>query len=193
MRHTTFVALGWLATLAAPAFAETYRNPEFGFAVELPPGLPTCQKPVGEPDQGVAVFLDAGPGGCIGAAGRPLVTVFGRYNADHQPSPEAELRRACALLPGRQLPAPPDLAIGHLESAACRVNRPDGWIDILVVAQAGQRPEALGEASTVAQATPFINYMALLHTQVRRLDRDVDMLRLLLDRIRIERDERSGG
>ncbi|WP_119419364.1 hypothetical protein [Desertibaculum subflavum] len=187
MRQAIFAVLGWLAALAGPALAETYRNPEYGFAVELPPGLPTCRRPIGEPDQGIAVFLDAGPGGCISAGARPLVTLFGRYNADHRPSPEAELRRVCALLPGRQMPAPPDLTIGDLDSAACRVNRTGGWVDILVVAQAGARPETMGATGTIAQATPFINYTALLHTHIRRLDRDIDTLRLLLDRISIDK------
>lgn len=190
MRHMVFAATLWLTMTAVawPASGETYRNPEYGFAVALPPGLPKCQRPVGEPDQGVAIFLDAGSSGCVGVAGRPLVGVFGRYNGDHLPSADAELRRACALLPGKQLPAPPALAIDDLDTAACRVNRPDGWIDILVVAQGGARPAALGEvATTVAQGTAFINYTVLLHTNVRRLDRDVDMLRLVLDRISVDK------
>jgi hypothetical protein len=178
----------------APAAAQVqadnlYRDPQYGFSVEIPPGAPVCRGPIGASAAGIVIFLDAGVDGCDATGARPFVAVFGRYNTNHLPSPEAELRRACALVAGQRLPPPDGLLIDGLDSAACRVNRADNWIEILVIAQAGDRPAMVtpepSQTPTVQEATAFVNYTAVLHTNARRFDPDLTGFRRILSGVMI--------
>lgn len=165
--------------LASCCHAETYRNPEYGFSVDIRAGMPTCRSEPPGHDHGLMMFLDTGPGGCDRPELRPYISVTGDYNVLDQLSPEAALEGILAGLEDVRLGgAPQDLGIDGRHSATSKSESGDGWIKIWVVTQRGTRPKTGDEI-------PRVNYFATLHTRPERFDGDVSLFRVVLKGIEI--------
>ncbi len=173
------------ATLAFSAGAETYENREFGFSVETG-GRPIC---VGEPYEhhhGVDLFLDSGPEGCDHLDDRPFIGINGDYNAAFMSNAEAVANDFCRSRKGSFLDAPDMLPFDNHATKSCRVDRDDGWIDIVVVTQAWEWP---GKHIEPEDDLAWVNYTALLHTNAQRFDKDLAIFRSVLNSIHIFKPE----
>ena len=185
--------VGFSALLAGPAllFAtktgpELYRNEEFGIAVSAPTGALLCPTLENEHDHGPIFIL--GPAqakACDDVEGNRTIVVFAGYNAaEVSKRLDDFLKWICAnVANGHCRPAPSGLQITGLPSKAARVNHSDGWIDIIVVTQAG-KPDPNFDASV-----PLINYDLRLHTKARFLDEDLRIFRAVLATIRLSPDQ----
>jgi hypothetical protein len=179
------IAVAIATVLSAPANAETYRNPEFGFSVEVG-GRLTCRAAPFTHDHGIDLYLDGlhlegGPGDCD-LYDRPFIGIIGNYNVLFAPSAAAQARTLCGYA-GRPTKAPPGLQIDGHSSSSCRVDRRDGWIEIDVVAQDWQQP---------GKHTELINYEVMLHTTPQRFDQDLALFRAVLKTIRIFKPDMPG-
>jgi hypothetical protein len=70
-----------------------------------------------------------------------------------------------------------------MTTQAARVNRPDGWIDVIVVSQAGKPDRAFDPS------VPSINYDVGLHTTPQYLDEDLRIFRAVLNTVRLSPSE----
>src|SRR5262249_13652308 len=94
-------------------------------------------------------------------------------------------RQACRDVGhGRCAPAPKDLHFPNSRSASFRVDRRDGWIDIVVVTQAGHDDFPFPGDPEFA-----VNYEAKLHTDRAHFDADLNLFRTHLEMLRLIRIE----
>lgn len=162
-----------------------YRNHEFGIVLPIPPGTLPCMPPVYEGnghDHGPQILLGTDDASlCSKSSGKRYVDVFASYNAsDETKTLHALLESACEFEVNRACsPAPAGLRFSGLKSDAGRLDRTDGSIEVIVVAQAG-KPDPNFDASV-----PSINYELSLDTDMRHLDEDLVVFRTLLKTIRI--------
>ncbi len=181
--RTAAAAIAVAALLNAPATKpEIYRNPEFGIVLPAPAGALLCTTPQDEHDHGPYMLLaTADSKGCHDIEHHRSVDVFASYNVSDETKKLHEfLRWECAhVAKGPCRPAPGGLRVPGLPSAAARVNRSDGWIDIIVVTQAGT-PDPEFDPSV-----PFINYDLGLHTRPNYLGADLRVFRIVLQTIRL--------
>jgi hypothetical protein len=77
-------------------------------------------------------------------------------------------------------PAPADLTVNGLPSEAARINPSNGWIEIIVVTQAG-KPDPDFDASV-----PSINYNLSLYTDASHLDEDLTVFRAVLKAVKLD-------
>lgn len=132
-----------ITMISALAIATTpksaiYRNPEFGIVLPVPAGALLCTTPKGEHDHGPYMLLDtADTKGCHDLEHNRSIDVFASYNVSEDSKKLTDLLKGqCSEFAGGPCgPAPPDLGIPKLPSAAGRVDRSDGWIDIVVATQ----------------------------------------------------------
>ena len=157
----------------APAKAQVYRNGEFGITAPVPKSALLCPTPGNQHDHGPIFLLGAGdPKNCDDSDRSRSIVIFAGYNAaDVTKKLEDFLKWQCG---GPCHRAPAGLGVPGLPSASARVNRPHGWIDIIVVTQAGE-PDPDFDPSV-----PFVNYDVRLHTRARDLDSDLVTFRTLL-------------
>ena len=182
--RTTAAAIAVAALLSAPATKpEIYRNPEFGIVLPAPAGALLCATPQDEHDHGPVFLL-----GTTDATSchddiehHRYVDVFASYNVSDDTKKLHEfLKWECAhVAKGPCRPAPGGLCVPGLPSAAARVNRSDGWIEIIVVTQAGT-PDPDFDPSV-----PFINYDLSLHTTPDHFEDDLRVFRIELQTIRL--------
>jgi hypothetical protein len=66
-----------------------------------------------------------------------------------------------------------------MATKAGRVNRSDGWIDVIVVTQAG-KPDPAFDPSV-----PSVNYDLTLHTNPRYFEEDLRIFRTILSTVRL--------
>ena len=186
MRRWAYAAAITVLTLtllgAATTNSEIYRNEEFGITLPIPKGALRCPIPEDEHDHGPVFLLEtADTKGCRDAQHSRYIDVFAGYNAtDETKTLQGFLKWECANF-AKQLcrPAPRGLHVTGLPSAAAQVNRSDGWIDIIVLTQAG-KPDPDFDPSA-----PLINYNLTLQTRARYLDRDLRTFRAILRTIRL--------
>jgi len=161
----------------------TYRNEEFGFSVQVPKRHPTCTGEAYQHDDGILIFLDRGAEGCVGIPSRPHINVDANYNAVEAPDVRAWLDgMGCDPKNGKVGAAPAGLTIGRHPAVACRVDRPDGWIDIKLA----------GASRWVDRKWddwPYIIYSASLHTTPARLKHDLATFRQVLGSSRLFRPD----
>lgn len=172
------INLAVTAVLAFSVNAERYENREYGFSVEIA-RRPACSADPYQHDTGVHLFLDAGPADCGEFDEHPFISVEGSYNSSFQRSAKVAAEFLCHT--GRPAAPPRRLRIDGQLSAACRIDGDDGWIDIVVTAQAGEWPGKLDPEDQSA----LINYAVTLHTTAARLDKDLAQLRSVLRSIRL--------
>jgi hypothetical protein len=182
-----------LTGLAVPAAAELVSvNPEFGLYVPVPEGLKLCEMPEVDDDadthhdHGPVVFLDPADSQTCDAnepEHRRAIYVSAWYNATDETRTLKSFRRdECKN--ERCLPAPTGLSFPNSRSTSFRVNRPDGWIDIVVLTQAGHDDFAFPGDPEFR-----VNYIATLHTDPAHLAADLRLFRAHLRKIRFTRLE----
>ena len=170
-RAVLVLLLACVALSSAAAFGETYANAEFKFAVEIPPGAPTCKSRPADQHQEIALLLDSGPPSCDSLESQRYVAIYGDHNAAKDASPEAALRDACRYLGAIQRAAPEDLTIAGLHSASCRADYP-AFVVVYVTAQSCDR----GDQAQV-------NYHARLRTTAEHFEADVARFRAFLGHV----------
>jgi len=159
-----------------------YRNDEFGINVPVPEGTTLCPTPDNEHDHGpVFVLGAAGTKDCADSARKRSIEVFAEYNAADATKKLTDfLKWQCAHIGGGPCGPPPSgLQVPGRTIQAGRVNTPDGWVDVMVVTQAG-KPDPAFDPSV-----PSIKYTLGLHTETRYLDQDLRTFRTILGTIRL--------
>jgi len=177
------VASALLVIWHRSADAEVYRNKEFGINVSVPHDLPTCSGATDQHDHGIAIYLDPSDArGCGVLEGRRSVSIFASYNvADETRTLTDYLNWTCHdVLKGQCVAAPKGLRIAGLPSAARQVNRSDGWIAVVVLAQGGRVPNQRPDDFTGA-----VNYSVTLRTDQAHLGDDLSKLEGLLRNLRL--------
>lgn len=166
------------AAAEMPADRAIYRNDEFGITVPAPDSTLLCPTPNDQHDHGPIFLLGTSDAkNCDDSEHSRSIVIFAGYNAsDATKKLQDFLKWQCD---GACLPAPTGLRIAGLPSAAARVNRPHGWIDITVVTQAGKADRAF-DASV-----PLINYDLTLHTRALNLEEDLRTFRVVLRTVRL--------
>jgi hypothetical protein len=171
-----------LSLSAAAAGPQFYRNGEFGITVPVPKGTLLCLFPGDQHDHG-PVFLigNADENACYDMRHNRYVVIFASYNAVEETKKLGDfLKEQCTGIGGGPCrPAPNGLRITGMATKAARVNRSDGWIDIIVVTQAG-KPDPAFDPSV-----PSINYDVGLHTSAPYLEEDLRIFRAVLSTVRL--------
>jgi hypothetical protein len=163
-----------------------YRNDEFGISVPIPEGAQLCSIPEDEHDHGPLLILGSpDPAACNDQPHNRYIAVFAGYNAADVTKRLGDyLRWECAgSVRGHCRPAPEALHIAGMKTRSGRVNQTDGWIDIIVVTQAG-KPDPNWDAMA-----PSVNFELSLHTTARYFDEDLRTFRAVLNTVRLSPPE----
>jgi hypothetical protein len=173
---------------AATNKPQVYRNAEFGIALPVPVGVMLCPTLKDEHDHGPLMLLDRFQAKrCTDAEWGRFISVFAMYNAaDITKTLNSFLQSECAdpdTGKGECGPAPPHLQIGGMRSAAGTVNHSNGWMDIIVVTQAG-KPNPGFDASV-----PSVNYVMRLRTRQEHQEADLRTFRTVLQTIQLSPPE----
>ncbi len=177
MRNCIIILFGIIGiSLDSSCYGGPYKNEEFQFNVETPDNAPLCKAQPGERNHGLDIFLDHGSSSCRELMTRPFIGIYADYNAEFSPNASEESRLQCSYLGQDVSDAPVDLSFGSYQSASCRVDHSDEWVDIFVVTQSGKWPAGGGNDNP----TPYFNYKALLHTTRGRLREDLLQFRNIL-------------
>lgn len=161
----------------APAqiVAHQYVNREFGFSVRIPPVRPTCGAEPGTHDTGIMIFLDHGPSDCRDRSKRASVSVNGEYNSMDAHSLLQLLSIFCDSAQPQRTSADEFGKLSKVWPAMCRVQRTDGFNDLILVRQSPVT--AVGE-------TPWMNYMVYIHAPSGELTRDLKSAKAILQSVR---------
>jgi hypothetical protein len=183
----TQIARGTFAAIVAVAVAfvtvpaskpKIYGNAEFGIVVTVPDGALLCRIPLCEHDHGPYMLLDpTSQNGCHDLEHNRSIDVFASYNVAADTKRLSDfLNEQCVSVGGRACTAAPaDLRVFRLQSAAAKVDRSDGWIDVFVVTQVGD----------LNSRAPGVNYAFTLRTTTNELRRDLTVFRTVLRTIRL--------
>ncbi|MGB8524323.1 MAG: hypothetical protein WCD43_15260 [Candidatus Acidiferrales bacterium] len=178
-----------ITSLSLSATAEgprVYRNDEFGITVPVPEGTLFCVPPEDQHDHG-PVFLigNPKPQACDDIEHNRHVVIFASYNAAEVTKKlQGFLKWECAGMHGGTChQAPEGLSIPAMATKAGKVNRSDGWIDIIVVTQAGK------PAPDFDPLVPSVNYDLTLHTKPPYLEEDLRIFRAVLSTVRLAPQE----
>ena len=168
----------------AASHPEIYRNPEFGITLPVPSGALLCAVPTDAHgvEHGAQLLLGTQDATlCRRWSGKRYMNVFASYNVSDDTktlhdsldwSCQSQVKKACS-------PAPADLHVPGMKTEAGRLDRPDGSIEIIVVAQAG-KPDPDGDPSV-----PLMNYDFNLNTDAQHLDTDLKIFRRMLNTVKI--------
>jgi len=184
-----FLAVGLPLDAGAAAWQQL-QNKEYGFSVTIPGRAISCEEASGGHPDGFSVLLNPTSQGCRSRVPQPYVGLFGEYNVIYDDSPAKAMSRLCQPeQSGLSVAKSPGLAFpGHI-STACEKHAKSGWIDLFVVAQAGQWPPGGDEKP----GTPYINYIAQLHTTPKRLAEDLKTFKKILATAQISRNDCSAN
>jgi hypothetical protein len=177
----TFVVAGVMLSVAT-GDTNIYRNKEFGIILPVPSEALLCPVPKGEHDHGPYMLLGSvDVKGCHDLEHSRSIDVFASYNVSDETKhlPEFLKTQCFDVAGGPCRPAPEGLRLTGLSSKAARVDRPDGWIDIIVVTQAG-KPDPAFDPSV-----PSINYALFLRTKSNYLVDDIRVFRRVLQGIQL--------
>ncbi len=164
-----------------PGSSNRYSNVTFGLSVVVPDGARVCGGDQNSQDHGVVILLDRRDAGdCAYDPKRRAILTFSFFDALDETQTLDGLRRWAAALVdgGREGLVPNGLQIDKFPSQSTRTDRPDGWVDIVVVAQSGH-------GSTAASHAPSVNHALTLHTQPSHLEKDLAIFRQVLASVRI--------
>jgi hypothetical protein len=166
------------ATNVTATRAQIYQNAEFGITVPAPKSTLLCPPPSDKHDHGPVFLLGTSdPKNCGDSAHSRSIVIFASYNAADATKKLADfLKWECA---GPCGPAPPGLHIAELPIASAKAGRSDGWIDVIVVTQAG-KPDPAFDPSV-----PLINYDLTLHTRQSSLNEDLRAFHMVLQTVRL--------
>jgi hypothetical protein len=151
-----------------------YRNDEFGIRLTIPGDLRACVAQPDQHDSGMSMFFQQ-TATCGEFSTQRFVGVSLSYNLTPDTETLTEFAyRTCHQAPGIQCRAAPNgLSIPGAGGIARRLDYPNGWVDIDVMAQAW--PDVKNDPKK-----PFINYEITLHTTPAFLSRDLSVLRKIL-------------
>ncbi len=178
----------WLPVLAlalvsgAAMQPQEYHNPEFGITVPVPKEALLCESPRGEHDHGPLFLLGSRtPASCSDTASSRTIALFAGYNAaDATRRLNDLLQWQCKYVAkGTCGTAPSGLQVDGLPSESGEVRHRNGWIDILVVTQAGKANPAFDPAA------PAVNYTFGLRTTASLMARDLATFRTILRTTRL--------
>lgn len=165
--RATLLLLAFCAAVTAASTPKTYRNEEFGITVPIPETALPCFAPADEHDHGPALLSGTtDPQQCNDSdriEGNRYVGIFAFFNALEDIERLPDFRKwDCAVVASRPCgPAPQGLRVAGLRSASAEVIEPKGWIDVIVVTQAG-KPDPRYDPEN-----PTVNYDLRLHTKSR--------------------------
>jgi hypothetical protein len=183
LRSTSFLifvcASSFAGVTARPVDTGLYVNREFGITAAVPAGLRWCDWRGESHDHGPVVFLDANDvGSCDFEEHRRAISIFSFFNATDDTKTLEGLRQWCIkMVAGTIDHAPKDLRIAGCLTAAARVNRGDGWVDVFVAAQTPP-------SATANREIPGVNHCIRLHTDLSHLSEDLKVFRRVLTSIR---------
>jgi hypothetical protein len=173
-----------VADVSAAAWQQLH-NEEYRFGVTIPSNAISCEEATGGHPTGFSVLLNPTNQGCKSRVPQPYIGVFGEYNVLYDRSPPQAMGRLCEPERSRShATESPALAFPGHPSAVCEEHESAGWINVFVVAQAGQWPPGGDEKP----GTPYINYVAQLHTTPERLTEDLKEFEKTLATVQIFSD-----
>jgi hypothetical protein len=184
MVRAALVGISFIAA-AIPAQAQkVYSNPEYEIHLQVPRQVKLCSSPKNEHDHGFFLLLAGGPKDCHDDAFQRYIEVFASYNCtDDTKYLQGLLKMGCEAFGGPPCrPGPAGLSIPGLTSATAKVDIPNGWVQVVVAAQAG-------EPSPLAAGEPLINYLFNLRTRPEFLDQDLRLFQRVLETVKLG----SGG
>jgi len=155
-----------------------YRNAEFGIVFTVPDGALLCRIPPAAHDHGPYMLLNpTSETGCLDLEHNRSIDIFASYNVAADTKKLSDfLNEQCASVGGRACTAAPaDLRVFRLQSAAAKVDRSDGWIDVFVVTQVGD----------LNSRAPGVKYAFTLRTTTNDVGRDLIVFRTVLRTIRL--------
>lgn len=182
------LALAVLTAIAGVAVGpkpRIYRNEEFGITVPVPTETLPCFAPADEHDHGPVFLLGTTDAQQCADSDKiesnRYVGIFAFFNALEDIERLPDFRKwDCAVVASRPCgPAPQGLRIVGLRSASAEVIEPKGWIDVIVVTQAG-KPDPRYDPKV-----PTVNYELRLHTKAAYLNEDLRVFREVLRTIRL--------
>ena len=171
------------------AQAEIYRNPEFGLTAPMPKNLANCNGVFDEHDHGFVFFLDPhDTKSCddlTTSIRHRAISSFASFNATDDTKTLKLFRQSTCdgsveFGHGRCGSAPKGLRMGAISVVTLQVEYPDGWIDIMVMAQAGRWPRQSRKDPTLA-----VNYTVTLRTDPTHLKGDLRRFKTTLAEIRL--------
>jgi len=184
----TLVILCSVGSAASPK--SVYGNKEYGVFLHIPPGAWLCPTEGNGIDHGPTLLLGSEDARVCRSYSnqKRRVVIFAGYNAaEKSKTLHSFLNSQCEYAPlawkepGAVCgPAPADLTVNGLPSEAARINPSNGWIEIIVVTQAG-KPDPDFDASV-----PSINYNLSLYTDASHLDEDLTVFRAVLKAVKLD-------
>ncbi len=172
-----FVAIAMHSQGASPP--KIYRNDEFGVRLPVPKAGFLCASPRDEHEHGFVILLGSGRSeNCRSAGYHRSVVLFAFGNAlDDTKHLAGLLNMECEIAEGCQS-GPAGLEIAGLPTASGRVKGPDGWIELVVVTQAGK-------PSGYEPNEPSVNYIFSLYTRPEYLEEDLKVFRTILQTVKL--------
>jgi hypothetical protein len=185
----------FLLTCAIGATAQNriYRNREFGIVLPVPSGTLPCIPPFYQGngvDHGPQIILGTKDASlCTKSSGKRHVDVWGSFTTtEEEKTLRSLLDSECKYVPNDEndpsavcSPAPAGLSVNGLPSLAGRINHSNGWIEIIVVTQAGK------PAPDFDSTVPSRSYSLSLYTDANHLNEDLAVFRAILKTIKITR------
>jgi len=178
----TFFIIAASQVIAASPSPQVYRNEEFGIEFPIPNGAQRCPVPKDERDHGPVFILGStSPVGSVDLKHSRSIVIFAGANAEDTTKKLHDYLAHEVELLGKDTRRKKlrNLQIAGFACESARVDRSDGWIDIIVVTQAG-KPDLAFDPSV-----PSINYFFGLHTTAGDLEVDLKSFRAILEKIRL--------
>jgi hypothetical protein len=177
--------LTFLSVAGAASQRSIYRNQQYGISLPVPAGALLCKPLAYEgsgSDHGAQMLLGTDDATlCSKSSGKRYMDIWASYivagqeetlRGDLESTCESELHRACS-------PAPAGLHINGMKTEGGRLDRPDGSVEIILIAHAG-KPAPDFDASV-----PSMTYSLSLITDTHHLDQDLKAFRAMLKAIKI--------
>lgn len=171
-----------------------YSNSEYGIAMTFPAGSRVCPALSGEHEHGFYAQYHGKAMSCDDMrSGRPgnsvsAISVYADYNADDESS-QADFENYCKISDARPALSQAELhrlSIKGYAVRACSVKKPDGRIEVTVIAQNGKWSE-----DKQSRAAPYIFYTISLATNAAHLRHDLPMFEAFVHSVRIDQREPS--
>jgi hypothetical protein len=167
-----------IVLLAVAAAAGAFENDEYGLRATIPTGYPECVANTQGHVHGIGTVLVGRD--CENDDRHPAFNVWADYNTAEYPDALAVLRSdQCTGARLRWADDEWKNAISGLKTAVCRVNLPNGDVELTLAAQAATWPK--GSSITA----PRVNYTVNFASTKLRLDQDLQVLKRFVRSIRI--------
>jgi hypothetical protein len=183
---TMIVLMTWMQAAAAGP----YRNEAFYFSMAIPDDWHHCTvSPVeyyqgaldAHPDHGVTLTWDGLPSSCgLPESQRRIQIMAGDTYWFRDIAGLLRARYRCNEKVGVVGEAPPGLTFARMPSATCRIDKPDGTIEVLAAARTGQWRGELCHSEIGAT-----DYIARLQTRSETFDDDLARFRRVLDTVKV--------